>query len=140
MDGSGKLVMFVDADVLFLEMDDIRPELKGADFSAVANNAGEFNLGVFVFRDTPKVMAAITKFLSSLDVVLAGMGTQIGEQRAWNTSLATLGLRTNRLNRRWNNYRNAGGSRLGKTVVCGFHDVDQKPVEKLRQMRAMIKH
>lgn len=139
MDGSGKLVMFGDADLLFLESEDIRPELNGADFSAVMNNGGEFNLGLYVFHDTPKVLAAIQRFMCSLDAVLTQMGTQIGEQRAFNISLPSLGLKTNRLNRRWNNYRNASGVLKGKTVVCGFHDLEKKPQDKLRLMEGLLK-
>lgn len=138
--GENGLFLMFDADVLVLGADDIRNDIGDADFAAVQNADGEFNLGVYVIRDNEKCKEFLVQLLRDLNGEFQRTGVIWCEQNLLNRKLPRSGLKVKALHRRWNDYRYAKGPVLkpSEIQIKGFHDLEQSPRQKLIGMNSYL--
>lgn len=123
MNGSGRPILSIDADVLCIGSDNWIEALGEADFAGVRNTQGEFNVGSFMFRDTPAVIALFLRSLRRLPDEQRIRRTPYCDQILLNHEVANSGISYRWINRRWNDYGRAAGRLDGPTQIKAFHDL-----------------
>lgn len=139
MTGSGRLLLSGDADLLFVGTESWMEALGDADFAAVRNQGKEFNVGVMIIRDTPKMIAVLSRALHRLPMTIRNTGTQYCDQMLLNNELELSRVQCKELNRKWNEYSRSSGKLDGAVQIKSFHDLGNtfgpKPARKLELMK-----
>jgi hypothetical protein len=133
MTASGAAVCVLDADAVIVGELDWRLALHDADFAAVKNAWGEFNNGVFFFRDNAAMRALFEHCCRELPHAMTRRASTPPDQDVLNRNLGR--VRVKALGREWNDYATAGGAVSGPVQVKAFHDLNSSPQTKLFKMR-----
>lgn len=138
MSNSGRLIGSIDADALIVGNDDWRDTMRNAEFGAVRNVWGEFNIGVFFIRDTRASIDLLLRCVDEFPSMVSRSGSPMCGQALFNEKLVYSSVKRVDLNRRWNDYESARGSCEGPTQIKAFHSLRTLPEAKLAAMKRYL--